>query len=66
MTARDGYSFLHLPMVAGVVLLALGIKKTLGHVDEPLELVPAMVVVDGLGNGGAWCWKPSPKGERVG
>ncbi len=28
-TARDAYSFLHLPMIAGIVLLALGIKKTL-------------------------------------
>ena len=29
-------------MVAGIVLLALGLKKTLGHVDDPLELVPAV------------------------
>ncbi len=34
--ARDSYSFLHLPMVLGIVLLALGVKKALGHVDEPL------------------------------
>jgi low temperature requirement protein LtrA len=27
--ARDSYSYLHLPMVAGIVLLALGLKKTL-------------------------------------
>jgi low temperature requirement protein LtrA len=46
-TARDGYSFLHLPMVAGIVLLALGIKKTLGHVDEPLQLVPAIGLCGG-------------------
>jgi low temperature requirement protein LtrA len=42
--ARDAYSFLHLPMVAGIVLLALGLKKVLQHVtdgghDEPLTLV---------------------------
>ena len=41
--ARDAYSFLHLPMVAGIVLLALGLKKVLQHVtdgghDEPLAL----------------------------
>jgi low temperature requirement protein LtrA len=46
-TARDAYSFLHLPMVAGIVLLALGIKKTLGHVDEPLQLVPAIGLCGG-------------------
>ena len=34
---RDSYGYLHLPMVAGIVLLALGLKKTLGHVEEPLE-----------------------------
>ncbi|PWR10836.1 low temperature requirement protein A [Micromonospora acroterricola] len=26
--ARDGYSYLHLPMIAGVILLALGLKHT--------------------------------------
>jgi low temperature requirement protein LtrA len=46
-TARDAYSFLHLPMVAGIVLLALGVKKTLGHVDEPLALVPAIGLCGG-------------------
>jgi low temperature requirement protein LtrA len=30
--ARGGYSFLHLPMVAGIVLMALGLKKVLGYV----------------------------------
>ena len=34
---RDSYGYLHLPMVAGIVLLALGFKKTLGHVGEALE-----------------------------
>ncbi|MCP9487583.1 MAG: low temperature requirement protein A [Gaiellaceae bacterium MAG52_C11] len=45
--ARDAYSFLHLPMVAGIVLLALGVKKTLGDVDDPLELVPAVALCCG-------------------
>ena len=27
--ARDSYSYLHFPMVAGIVLVALGLKKTL-------------------------------------
>jgi low temperature requirement protein LtrA len=46
--ARDSYSFLHLPMVAGIVLVALGLKKTLEHVDEPLATVPAAALVGGL------------------
>ena len=45
--ARDSYSYLHLPMVAGIVLVALGLKKTLGHVDDPLELVPAFALLGG-------------------
>jgi low temperature requirement protein LtrA len=45
--ARDSYSYLHFPMVAGVVLLALGLKKTLGDVEDPLELVPATAMLGG-------------------
>jgi low temperature requirement protein LtrA len=46
--ARDSYSYLHLPMIAGVVLLALGLKKTLEHVDEPLKLIPAIALCGGV------------------
>jgi low temperature requirement protein LtrA len=46
--ARDSYSYLHLPMIAGVVLLALGVKKTLEHVDEPLSTVPALALCGGV------------------
>ena len=45
--ARDSFSYLHFPMVAGIVLLALGLKKTLGDVDEPLKLVPAVAMLGG-------------------
>jgi low temperature requirement protein LtrA len=45
--ARDSYSYLHFPMVAGIVLLALGLKKTLGSVGDPLELVPAAGMLGG-------------------
>ncbi len=46
--ARDGYSYLHLPMVAGVVLFALGMKTTMAHVDIPLETIPAFGLCGGL------------------
>ncbi len=46
--ARDSYSYLHFPMVAGIVLLALGMKKTLAHVEEPLKLVPATALCGGV------------------
>jgi low temperature requirement protein LtrA len=47
-TARDAFSFLHLPMTAGIVLLALGVKKTLEHVDEPLKAVAAAALGGGV------------------
>ena len=46
--ARDAFSFLHLPLVAGIVLLAMGVKKTLGHVEDPLKLVPALALCGGV------------------
>jgi low temperature requirement protein LtrA len=47
--ARDAFSYLHFPMVAGIVLLALGLKKTLEHVGDPLETVPAVAMLGGVG-----------------
>jgi low temperature requirement protein LtrA len=46
--ARDSYAYLHLPMIAGIVLVALGVKKTLGDVDEPLKTVPAVALFGGI------------------
>jgi len=46
--ARDSYSYLHLPMIAGIVLVALGVKKAIGGVEEPLETVPAMALFGGI------------------
>jgi hypothetical protein len=34
-------------MVAGIVLLALGLKKTLAHVEDPLKVVPAFAMLGG-------------------
>jgi len=45
--ARDSYSYLHFPMVAGIALIAVGIKLTLVHVDDPLKLVPAVALLGG-------------------
>ena len=46
--ARDSYSYLHLPMVAGIILFAVGVKKTLGDVGEPLKLIPAVTLCGGV------------------
>jgi low temperature requirement protein LtrA len=46
--ARDSYSYLHLLMVAGIVLVALGLKTTIGHFDGHLDTVPAFALLGGL------------------
>jgi low temperature requirement protein LtrA len=45
--ARDSFSYLHLPMVAGIVLVALGMKKTLAHLGDPLHVVPTFALLGG-------------------
>jgi low temperature requirement protein LtrA len=45
--ARDSYSYLHLGMVAGIALIAVGLKRTLLAVDDPLKLVPAVALLGG-------------------
>jgi low temperature requirement protein LtrA len=46
--ARDAFSYGHLAMVAGIALFALGVKKTLEHVADPLKLVPAAGLAGGV------------------
>ncbi|MBT0565861.1 low temperature requirement protein A [Williamsia sp. CHRR-6] len=46
--ARDSYSYLHLPMVTGIVLVALGMKKTIGAADDHLKLVVAVAMFGGM------------------
>jgi low temperature requirement protein LtrA len=45
--ALHAYSDLHLPMLAGIVLFALGLKTTLDHVGEALDTVPAVGLCGG-------------------
>jgi low temperature requirement protein LtrA len=45
--ARDSYSYLHFPMVAGIVLGSLGLKETLAHVDRSLDAVHAFALLGG-------------------
>ena len=44
---RDSYSYLHFPMVAGIVLLALGLKKTVADVEHELGTVVASAMLGG-------------------
>jgi low temperature requirement protein LtrA len=45
--ARDVYTYLHLPMVAGIVLFAFAMKKTLAHVGDELDTIPAVGLCGG-------------------
>ena len=45
--ARDAYSYLHFPLIAGIVLLALGLKETLAGTGEHLDTVPALALCGG-------------------
>jgi low temperature requirement protein LtrA len=46
--ARDSFAYLHLPMIAGIELFALGVEQVVGHVDEPLELEASAALFGGI------------------
>ena len=48
LLARDSYSYLHMPMIAGIVLFAYGLKTTFAHLHDPLEPEPAFALFGGL------------------
>jgi low temperature requirement protein LtrA len=45
--ARDSYSYLHFPMIAGIALIAVGMKLTLADVDASLDLAAAAALLGG-------------------
>jgi low temperature requirement protein LtrA len=46
--ARDSYSYIHLAMVAGIVLVAFGLKVTIAHNGDHLHTVPAFALLGGV------------------
>jgi low temperature requirement protein LtrA len=46
--ARDAYSYLHLPMVGGIVLFAFGLKTTLADVGTSLGSIAALGLCGGI------------------
>jgi low temperature requirement protein LtrA len=46
--ARDVYSYLHVPLVLGIVFAAVGIHEVLAHRDEPLDPVFAGAYAGGV------------------
>jgi low temperature requirement protein LtrA len=48
LIARDSYTYLHLPMVAGIVVFAFGVKTTLVHADSHLHGPAAAALCGGV------------------
>ena len=46
--ARDSYTYLHLPMIAGIVVFAFGVKATLAHAHAHLGGVAAVALCGGV------------------
>jgi low temperature requirement protein LtrA len=46
--ARDVYSYLHIPLVLGIVMAAVGIHDALVHADEPLDPLVAAALAGGV------------------
>ncbi|HEY6150499.1 MAG TPA: low temperature requirement protein A [Gaiellaceae bacterium] len=47
--ARDSFTYIHLPIVAGIVIFAFGVKVTLAHVHAELASLPAVALTCGVG-----------------
>jgi low temperature requirement protein LtrA len=48
LIARDSYTYLHLPMVTGIVFFAIGVKTTLAHYSGHLHLLAASSLFGGV------------------
>lgn len=46
--ARDAYSYLHLPLVAGIAFFALGARVSVEHIDQSLAPLAALALTGGV------------------
>lgn len=46
--ARDAYTYLHLPMIAGIILMSLGLKKVFEHLGDPLTTAGIAALFGGV------------------
>ncbi|HKZ12337.1 MAG TPA: low temperature requirement protein A [Solirubrobacterales bacterium] len=46
--ARDSYSYIHLLLVAGIVVTAFGLKTTIAHTGEHLEWITSFALLGGI------------------
>lgn len=47
VVARNSYAYLHFPIIAGIVFVALGLEETVAHVAEPLGTISIVALYGG-------------------
>ena len=47
VVARDSYAYLHFPIIAGIVFVALGLEETVAHVAQPLGTISVVALYGG-------------------
>ncbi len=66
--ARDAYTYLHLPMIAGIVLFAAAMRVTVSHPHATLATIPALALCLGpalyLGGYVALAWRVARRLSR--
>ncbi|MCV7170454.1 low temperature requirement protein A [Mycobacterium manitobense] len=48
LLARDAYSYLHLPLIAGIIFFAVGARVSVEHIGEPLSPLAALALTGGV------------------
>jgi low temperature requirement protein LtrA len=48
LAAADAYSYLHLVLVAGIIVFAVGAKNTIAHLDDPLPDAARLALCGGV------------------
>jgi low temperature requirement protein LtrA len=45
--ARDAFTYVHLPMIVGIIIFAFAMKETIAHVGDELGTIPALSLCGG-------------------
>jgi low temperature requirement protein LtrA len=48
LAAADGYSYMHLLLVTGIIVFAVGAKNTVGHLADPLSVAGRLALCGGV------------------
>jgi low temperature requirement protein LtrA len=48
LAAADGYSYIHLVLVAGIIIFAVGARSAVGYANDPLPLASRLALCGGV------------------